>query len=137
VGAAELYDGRACLAQPPGDLNGEIMYACAYARSGEKPTWNSDDVEAWASHHAAGNSLPGFGTSGASEDELSSSLCYFADVFDPENSKVVMVDHSAPSQMVPCLRKRLIEEGETSILQGIIDHHALDESIYTKGPLFL
>ena len=45
VGAAELYGGRACLAQPPKDLNGEIMYACAYARSGEKPEWNSTDVE--------------------------------------------------------------------------------------------
>ena len=36
VGAAELYGGRACLAQPPGDLNGEIMDACAYARAGDK-----------------------------------------------------------------------------------------------------
>jgi inorganic pyrophosphatase/exopolyphosphatase len=58
-------------------------------------------------------------------------------VFDPETSKVVLVDHSAPSQMVPCLKKRLIDEGETSILQGIIDHHALDEHIYTKAPLFM
>ena len=39
VGAAELYDGRACLAQPPSELNGEIMYAISYARTGEKPDW--------------------------------------------------------------------------------------------------
>ena len=51
VGAAELYGGRACLAQPPAQLNGEIMYACAYARTGSKPEWKSDDVAAWAAGH--------------------------------------------------------------------------------------
>ena len=62
---------------------------------------------------------------------------YFEDVFDPQLSKVVMVDHSAPSQMVGCLKKRLIDDGCTDVLQGIIDHHALDENIYTKAPLFM
>jgi inorganic pyrophosphatase/exopolyphosphatase len=61
---------------------------------------------------------------------------YFEDTFDPDHSKVVMVDHSAPSQMHPSFKKLLIDDGCTDILQGaIIDHHALDENIYTKAPL--
>ena len=74
---------------------------------------------------------------GANASRLDTSLIYFEDVFDPDHSKVVMVDHSAPSQMHPSLKKRLIDDGCTDILHGIIDHHALDENIYTKAPLFM
>ena len=134
VGAAELYNGRACLAQPPAELNGEIMYAMEYAHTGVKPSWGADDVEAWAMAHS-GRSIPGFGSSRLLNDE--GSLVCIADIFGKSDSKIVLVDHSAPAQMVECLRRRLIEEGETSLLAGIIDHHALDENIFTKAPLFM
>ena len=147
VAAAQLYDGVATLAEPVHTLNGEIMYACKYARTGEKPAWTAEDISAWKSEHEA--TLPGFGTGGHD-------LRYFGDVFVGASEKtdaartaagvsdeskcrslVVMVDHNAPSQMVPCLKKCLVEDGNTDVLKGIIDHHALDEKISTKGPLFM
>ena len=139
VGAAELYSGRACLAQPVDKLNGEIMYACAYARSGEKPAWDSGDIDSWKGAHAS-NVLRGFGSSTTAADgggDDDDSLAFFGDVFDAATSKVVMVDHNAPSQMVGCLKKSIVDDGRTDILLGIIDHHALDEKIFTKSPLFM
>jgi inorganic pyrophosphatase/exopolyphosphatase len=136
VAAAQLYDGVATLAEPVQKLNGEIMYACKYARTGEKPAWSAKDISAWKAQH--GDTLRGFGTGGHS-------LRYFGDVFvdasddaaAPPPSSVVMVDHNAPSQMVACLKKCLVDDGKTDVLKGIIDHHALDEKISTKGPLFM
>lgn len=127
VAAAQLYDGVATLAEPVHTLNGEIMYACEYARTGKKPAWSADDITAWK--ESCGDRLLGFGTCG--------DLRYFGDVFVDVSSSVVMVDHNAPSQMVACLRKCLVEDGKTEVLKGIIDHHALDEKISTKGPLFM
>ena len=53
-----------------------------------KPSWNSTDVEAWSSHHQ-GRSMDGFG---ASASRVYTSLMYFEDAFDPDHSKVVMID---------------------------------------------
>jgi hypothetical protein len=53
-----------------------------------KPSWNSTDIEAWSSHHQ-GRSLDGFG---ASASRVDTSLMYFEDAFDPDHSKVLMVD---------------------------------------------
>jgi manganese-dependent inorganic pyrophosphatase len=137
VGAAELYDGRACLAQAPQDLNGEIMYAISYARTGETPDWAALDIETWRASAAGGEgsmqALKSFGTVNRG------SLAVFDDVFTAANPRprVCMVDHNAPSQMVPALKKALVEDGDTSCLAGIIDHHALDEGIFTKAPLFM
>jgi hypothetical protein len=55
---------------------------------------------------------------GAKASRLDTSRMYFEDKFDPDHSEVVMVDHSAPSQMHPSLKKRLIDDGCTDILQG-------------------
>ena len=137
VGAAELYDGRACIAQPPQELNGEIMYAISYARTGEKPDWAARDIEAWRAAVCAdglgARELQPFGTAARG------SLAPFNDVFvgTRPRAKVCMVDHSAPAQMVPELRQALIDEGDTDCLAGVIDHHALDQGCYTKGPLFM
>ena len=79
-----------------------------------KPSRNSSDVEAWSSHHQ-GRSIDGFG---AKASRLDTSRMYFEDKFDPDHSKVVMVDHSAPSQMHPSLKKRLIDDGCTDIYRG-------------------
>jgi len=80
--------GHACLAQPPTVLNGEIIYACAYARSGDKPSWSSTDVEVWSSHHQ-GRSTDGFG---ATASRVDTSLIYFEDAFDPDHSDHNRVD---------------------------------------------
>jgi hypothetical protein len=53
-----------------------------------KPSWNSTDIEAWSSHHQ-GRSIDGFG---ASASRVDTSLMYFEDAFDPDHSKVLMVD---------------------------------------------
>ena len=130
VAAAELYNGRACLAEPVQKLNGEIMYACQYARTGARPAWSADDIQAWKASH--GDTVDAFGSGAAP-------LAYFGDVFDPDGPGpgVVMVDHNAPSQMVPALKACVVDAGRTDVLKGIIDHHALDEKISTKGPLFM
>ena len=67
----------------PCDLNGEIMYAVSYARSGETPDWAARDIEAWRANaagsvegEAAGRSLQSFGTADRG------SLAVFDDVFD-------------------------------------------------------
>jgi len=48
-----------------------------------------------------------------------------------------MVDHNAPSQMVPALKRAIVDEGDTDCLVGIIDHHALDRGCFTKGLVFI
>uniref|UniRef100_A0A7S1NB72 inorganic diphosphatase n=1 Tax=Eutreptiella gymnastica TaxID=73025 RepID=A0A7S1NB72_9EUGL len=145
VGAAELYDGRACLAQPPEQLNGEIMYGISYARTGKITEWTAKDIDAWRTAAAlevtkeedvrtAGRSLKPFGAANRG------SIAVFDDVFLSDNGrlpKVCMVDHSAPAQMVPSLKRKIMDEGDTSCLVGIIDHHALDEKISSKSPLFM
>ena len=136
VGAAALYKGRATLAQLPSDLNGEIMYALSYARTGEKQEWTSADIEAWKKSVHGKTAVPGFGTTGDNTADDDKSLIFIGEVFD-DQSRVCLVDHNAPSQMVAPLKKKIIEEGKTDMLVGIIDHHALDENIYTKGPLFM
>ena len=58
VSAAELYNGVACLAEPVETLNGEIMYACNYALTGEKTRWGAEDITKWRESHES--SLDGF-----------------------------------------------------------------------------
>jgi hypothetical protein len=53
-----------------------------------KPSRNSTDVEAWSSHHQ-GRSMDGFG---ASAMRVDTSLMYFEGAFDPDHSKVVVID---------------------------------------------
>ena len=90
IGAAELYDGRACLSQPPKDLNGEIMYSIDFARSGATPSWDSSNVEAWLAAAEAetaelgGQQLRPFGSQ-------TQSLTHFPEVFDAATSKVLML----------------------------------------------
>ena len=117
-------------------LNGEIMYALSYARTGEKQEWTSADIEAWKKSVHGKTAVPGFGTTGHNTADDDKSLIFIGEVFD-DQSRVCLVDHNAPSQMVAPLKKKIIEEGKTDMLVGIIDHHALDENIYTKGPLFM
>lgn len=117
----------------------QIMYAITYARTGNLETWSAKDIEAWrvAAIGEAGDprALEPFGTVGRG------TLAVFDDVFvaSPEGvrPRVVMVDHNAPSQMVPALKRALVDEGDTDVLAGIIDHHALDQGCYTKGPTFM
>ena len=114
------------------------MYAVTYARTGRLETWSAKDIEAWrvAALGEAGDprALEPFGTAGRG------TLAVFDDVFvaSPQGSRpsVCMVDHNAPSQMVPAL-KSVMDAGDTDVLAGIIDHHALDKGCYTKGTRFV
>ena len=90
VGATEWYDAGVPV------LNGEIMYACAYARSGDKTILDSTDVKAWSLHHQ-GRSIDVFG---ANASRLDTSLMYFEDAFDPDHSKVEMVDHNRVDRLM-------------------------------------
>ena len=111
------------------------MYAVTYARTGRLETWSAKDIEAWrvAALGEAGDprALEPFGTAGRG------TLAVFDDVFvaspQGDRPRVCIVDHNAPSQMVPALKSVLVDQGDTDVLAGIIDHHALDKGCYTKG----
>ena len=72
------------------------MYACACARSGDKTILDSTDVKAWSLHHQ-GRSIDVFG---ANASRLDTSLMYFEDAFDPDHSKVEMVDHNRVDRLM-------------------------------------
>ena len=70
-----------------------------------KPSRNSTDVEAWSSHHQ-GRSMDGFGASALRVD---TSLMYFEDAFDPDHSKVEMVDHNRVDRLMVLVQMPLVK----------------------------
>jgi len=57
---------------------------------------------------------------------------YFEDLPDSDTCDICLVDHTEEKQMVPSIRSSI-----TDRVVGVIDHHALAKSFYTKKPIYM